>query len=44
MLLVTFYGANRSVDIYALFDDGFSITMQDKEIAEYIDEREKITI
>lgn len=36
VLHVTLYGEKRSMDIYALFDDGSSITMLDKEIADYV--------
>lgn len=36
VLPVTLYGEKRSMDIYALFDDGSSITMLDKEIADYV--------
>lgn len=36
VLPVTLYGEKCSLDIYALFDDGSSITMLDKEIADQI--------
>ncbi|XP_073845830.1 uncharacterized protein isoform X1 [Musca autumnalis] len=41
VLPVTLYGNNCRMDVYALFDDGSSITMMDKDIAEKIGVRGK---
>ncbi|XP_065356286.1 uncharacterized protein LOC135950683 [Calliphora vicina] len=41
VLPVTLYGEKCSIDIYALFDDGSSITMLDKEIADCVGVRGK---
>ncbi|XP_073824972.1 uncharacterized protein isoform X1 [Musca autumnalis] len=41
VLPVTLYGNNCRMDVYALFDDGSSITMMDKDIAEKIGIRGK---
>ncbi|XP_058977373.1 uncharacterized protein LOC131802044 [Musca domestica] len=43
VLPVTLYGNNCSMEVYALFDDGSSITMMDSDIAEKIGIRGKNT-
>ncbi|XP_073819921.1 uncharacterized protein [Musca autumnalis] len=43
VLPVTLYGDNCSLELYALFDDGSSITMMDRDIAEKIGVRGKNT-